>query len=356
MRTTAALVCLAASVSCSSGPDLPPCPATDAILTQSPLADADFVTLTPLGNLNPPGHVFPTEHQYFYLPPDGWLPKSVDVVAPGALTLTEVASSEHVNAGIIDYDLTLAACDGVSFRFGHVATLDAALAARIGGATGGDCQTYSTGGETYRRCTRSVEAPLQPGDRIGTAGGNPGQGALDMGAQDERKPRAAYANPSGWEQYLYSRCFIDYYGDATLRDHLLDRIGRTQEPRCGTHVQDLAGTAQGNWRKAGAGTFPEDPHIALVHDMMDPTRIALSLGTSLGSPGVWMPPTATTGHANRDPSVVVPSETWCWDATFGSTRLIVRMPTATTLQAEVQYGSCGTGPWALGPGAVAFAR
>jgi len=365
MRTSLAVVVATLSVSglgCGSdgsgGPALPACPASDEVLTVPLLDPAGARELTPLGNLNPPGHVFPAEHQYLYLLVDGGLPVSTPIVSPGDVVLTEVASSEHLSAvpPFVDYDLTLSVCSGLSLRLGHVATLDAALASRIGGATGGSCQTYSTGGQDYRRCTRSTSAALAAGEAIGTAGGNPGQWALDVGLHDTRKAPVAFVNPSGYGDAAYARCFLDY-ASADVRAALTPLIQRSVEPICGTHAQDLAGTAQGNWRRAGSSTYPEDPHLALVHDMKNPAQIALSIGTSLAplSPAVASPASAGSGRANRDPSAVVPDgATWCWDA--GGGRLVVTMPAASALRAEGQAGACGAGPWTLGAGAVEFAR
>jgi hypothetical protein len=340
-------------------PPLPTCPASDAFFSMSPVALSSVGSLTPLGNLNPPGHVFPTEHQYLYLQTaeggGGTLP--VDVVAPGRLFLLEVDSSEHLTAGFADYDLWLSPCEGVLLKLGHVATLDPALAATLGAAAVGDCQTYSTGGEDYRYCRRSVRLELPVGARIGTAGGNPGQYALDLGVQDLRKPAATFANPAGYDGFLHSRCVLDYFDDAS-RAALYGKVGRSAEPRCGTHAQDVAGTAQGNWRRAGAPTFPEDPHLALVHDMIEPQAVALSIGTSLGvDPAAWwIMPASASGRANRDPhDVTADGGTWCWDA--AGMRLVVAMPTATTLRAQIDAGvACGEGPWTLGAGATEFAR
>src|SRR4051794_9892847 len=43
------------------------CGSTKAIFTQSPVALADFFGWVPLGNMGPPGHTFPTDHQYIYV-------------------------------------------------------------------------------------------------------------------------------------------------------------------------------------------------------------------------------------------------------------------------------------------------
>jgi hypothetical protein len=354
-RARALVLAAALLTACGKeGPKLPACPASDEILTVPWMAVEAVGELTPLGNLNPPGHVFPTEHQYLYLADAG---AATPIVAAGPLVLVEVASSEHLSAEppFVDYDLTLSVCDGLSFRLGHVATLDGALAARIGGATGGDCQTYSTGGQDYRRCRRTPSAALAPGDAIGTAGVNPGQWALDVGTHDLRKPPVALVAASAYGDAAYGRCFLDY-ATAEVQAAFYAKVLRSEAPRCGTQGQDLAGTAQGNWRRAGAPTYPEDPHLALVHDMKNPAQVALSFGTSLPPlSGVAWPPLATTGRANRDPSAVTSDgEAWCWDA--GGGRLVVTLPTASTLRAEGQAGACGEGPWTLSGAAVAFGR
>jgi hypothetical protein len=70
---------------------------------------------------------------------------------------------------------------------------------------------------------------------------------------------------------------------------------------------------------------------------------------------VAAPAPASTGRANRDPSAAVPDGgTWCWDV--WSSRMVVQMPAAGALRADVQPGSCGPGPWTLGASAVDFVR
>jgi hypothetical protein len=370
---TAALACLSdlrctaattlpeaqqAVVACQdAGVDLPDCPATDAIVTVSPLADADIAALIPLGNLNPSGHVFPTEHQYFYLPLAGPVTENVPVVSPGHLFVTKIASSEHLSESPVytDWDLTLAACAGLSFKFGHVTSLSSGLAAVVVAADG-SCSEHSTGGKTFRSCSYSVRVELQPGDPVGTAGGNPGQYALDLGTHDLRKPPVALVNPGAYGDAAYARCILDY-ATSGVRSALVSHIARTAQPICGTQGQDVAGTAQGNWRRAGFETYPEDPHLALVHDPVDPAKIAISMGTSLSpaTPGVYSPTNPGTGKANRDPSEVVPGSPWCWDLSSG-VRLVVDLPGVDRLRAQAQSAACGAGPWSFSGSPVEFVR
>src|SRR5712672_3030835 len=78
------------AVACSkdaSGPNLSglaTCgPAT--LLTVTPMDLSDIREIAPLGNLNPPGHTFPTDHIYFYAAAG----PSVPIVAPGAIRITQ---------------------------------------------------------------------------------------------------------------------------------------------------------------------------------------------------------------------------------------------------------------------------
>ena len=81
------LLCLAA---CGRGPTSPSNTGEPArsggplVFRASPLDEGDIRFIVPLGNLNPPGHTFPSDHVYFYnrippAPPDAPVP----VRAPG---------------------------------------------------------------------------------------------------------------------------------------------------------------------------------------------------------------------------------------------------------------------------------
>jgi hypothetical protein len=71
---------------------LPLC--VDIPFTEFP-ADMDKVSsIIPLGNLNPPGHTFPTGHMYFFTDtmmfPDGF-----DIFAPGVLYIESIFKVEY---------------------------------------------------------------------------------------------------------------------------------------------------------------------------------------------------------------------------------------------------------------------
>lgn len=105
-------------------------------LTVSPLALGDIHEIAPLGNLNPPSHVFPTDHIYFY--PSAFIgsgTRQVPLVSPGDVVTTEITVNRRTSRALSvaeEYSLTFAACSDVLFTFAHVTSLAASFAAKVG--------------------------------------------------------------------------------------------------------------------------------------------------------------------------------------------------------------------------------
>jgi hypothetical protein len=313
----------------------------------------------PLGNLNPPGHTFPTDHVYLYAvagaPPSA-------VVAPGHGWIVGVQTHDSPTPlpAYSDYTLTLAPCDAVRLVFMHVSRLDSSLAARVG--TGGHCSEYDTGGRHYRNCDQQTGIEVAAGEALGEA-----DGTLDFGAQDTRAPALTWVTPGRIrDEQRHVVCPLDLF-DHAVRGSLYARLGsydgarlRTVEPRCGELAQDLAGTAQGLWYRRGAPDSPEDPHLALVHDNVDPSVPVFSVGTSLlglGS-GVFTFTPASAGLVNRDFGDVVPGSTYCWDLSnfydrFALGRLLVDFTSVGSIAVHWDAGvACGAGPFTVAGGTV----
>lgn len=358
---------------CGSGPEL----------TQSPLAMGDFLGLVPLGNLNPTGHVFPTDHMYFYIRRSGSDPATVPVVAPSDGWITQVAASEHVGAGFTDYQIAISPCREFKYYFGHVSNIPPKLLHRIGDFAAADCHSYSTGGETFNYCRKEVRVRIRAGQRLGTAG-RPGQNALDMGAFDFRVPALPYANtarvcpsgvPAGACEALQVVCPVDYFSSG-VADALEARLGtwdgsllRTVDPLCGEVEQDEPDKAQGKWYVSGTTEmYPEDPHLALVHDNVEPEKGAFSVGNSLApglSSGVYFFTPTHSGLVNRDfDEVLSDGDIYCYDSfslRYGgpapAMSVIIQMTSDTTLQIEKQSAAtCGSGPWSFTSAAREFER
>jgi hypothetical protein len=356
------LLSMLALAACKSGPNLPACSA-ESLLTVTPRALDAVGGLVPLGSLNPPGHTFPTDHVYFYgvqgAPPSA-------VVAPGHAWIVGVQTHDSPTPppAYSDYTLTLAPCDAVRLVFMHVSRLAPSLAARVG--EGGHCSEYDTGGRHYRNCDQDTDLEVAAGDALGEA-----DGTLDLGAQDTRSAELSWVAPGRIrDEQRHVVCPLDLFEPAA-RDSLYARLGsydgtrlRTVEPRCGQLAQDVAGTAQGVWYRRGAADSPEDPHLALVHDNVDPRVPVFSVGTSVPGlgPGVFRFTPASTGVVDRDFRDVVPVGTYCWNlASFydslGLGRVVIAFSSAGSILLSYDAGTaCGTGPFAVGAGAVAFDR
>jgi hypothetical protein len=380
-RPAAIAAVLAAAGACSDGgsasappPGLRTC-AGDAVLTQSPVPLSALEAIVPLGNLNPSGHVFPTDHLYLGTPPlaDGSPPTAV--VAPADIVIVSVGRQSNSGGGrpaSVDYTLHFYPCADVMFYFYHLTSLDPELLARVGSFDGGCNPPYVTGGGTYQQCFASVTIALSAGAPIGAMGG-PSGGSFDLGGHDRRTAPLAYVAPgrtqggSGELSANHTICPIDYFVPAVADPMraLLGRRGtrRTIEPVCGTVMQDRADTAQGRWY---AGDAPmEDPHLALVHDNVDPTLGAFSVGTSIPdlpsavyafTPAASGPKNADFGRVGADGTV------YCYDAPerwWGGRHILLRMPTPTTLEIAAAAGAtCDADPaaWTVGGGATRFER
>lgn len=340
----------------------------------SPIAAGDLLAITPLGNFNPPGHTFPTSHLYFQVKrtnPNDYNsgPAEVPVYAPGDGWVTSLASSENLTQNRADYTIRFSPCREVEAYFFHVTSITRALKDRLV-APFDWCNEYITGGERYRLCEKTIRdrgLPLVAGQQMGTAGGRPNQNALDFGMYDFRKPALPFANPSRWSDTTRRLvCAIDYF-TATTKSALQDKLGdtggvkRTIPSICGEVAQDVSGTAQGAWFLKGTlMTYPEDPHLALAHDNLNPLKGVFSVGTSTAKSGLasgtyYFDPVAS-GGVNRDFKDVVPDgKVYCYEPRLrfsnGPTGsiILVQLTLATTLRLERQVpATCGSGPWFFG--------
>ena len=208
--------------------------------TVPPFDTADVTGLVPLGNLNPPGHTFPSDHMYFYC----FTSASLNIKSPGNVRITRIGRT-HYNAGSAgdhyDYNISLGS-DNSYIQWGHVSNLSARLLAAVNNFATAQCEPqYATGGSTYIQCYLNVSLMATPGEVLGIANSNSGLAGMDFGA---------YINGSGANP-------LEYF-DARSRTMMETKLGRydgktrrTIAPICGEYDQTIVGTAQGNWIKQG---------------------------------------------------------------------------------------------------------
>jgi len=315
--------------------------------TVCPVDLDDVSSIVPLGNLNPPGHTFPTDHIYFYLKAAGGTGVTVEtpLYALGNMTLTSATASQHVNAGLIDFGVTME-CGEVVLILGHVTTLAANIFGNTTDLSGWDLQDeYSTGGETYRMYRKQFDRAIQAGDSLGTAGGNPGQWALDIGLYDRSSISGTAANPSRWQKswYRHADCPLEFYEAGPVVDSIWALVvrdgGAGDLYPCGQVLQDVPGTAHGCWFLDGiTDPYPEDNHLALVWSNTQPSLAAISAGTMIPTltSGVYNITPENTGVLNRDFSAVTADGT-----VYGYTPpglpggvIVIALPTTNSLWIE----------------------
>lgn len=344
-------------------------------LSVSPLAIGDFDYILPLGNLNPSSHVFPTDHVYFTLPKDSaGVPERKEVFAPSGGRIREARRMHYItdDGEWDDFSLGIEPCSTQSYLFMHMSEVTDELEASIGSYT--DCQSYTTGSWMVEMCRKEVDIAVAAGQQLGAAGGlAEGAHALDFQMMDANVPALDYVDPSRFDSrpngldVLHVVCPLDYF-EETLKDMLYAELGgpdgpRDEAPRCGEVEQDEAGTAQGNWYYPGADLYPEDNHLALVHDNVSPSRGAFSIGVNVGaSTAAYYFEPAMTGTHNLDFDLVTPGETvYCYDDLStqwknSAVRFLLKLETDSLLYIEAGLGECGAGPWTLSASAVAFER
>jgi hypothetical protein len=358
--------------------DVASCGSSTALFTVTPIATANIMGWVPLGALNPPGHTFPTDHQYIYLTNFVTGGGTVPLYAPGNATVTQ-ARIVHYNYSSgpgtsDDYALDFMPCREVSASFGHVRTIAPSLLAALG-PFDQQCSTYSPNpGLIVSDCyTRRVDIKVSAGDVIGTTAG------LDLSLFDTRVTPLVYANASRWISnasgfdHFHVAPFSDYFAEpmrSTVRALLGSFDGRTRrsvEPLGGSIATDIAGTAQGVWLNPGQPTYPETPHLSIVPDNVTPSVIDVSIGASQSGidPGAYNFVPASTGTVNRDPSTITPGATiYCWEIGYSANDrrgvVLVQLPDASSLVMEARPGAtrtcAGEQPWAFTGASFGYKR
>ena len=341
------------------------------MLTVSPVDINIIRDLTPLGNLNPPGHTFPTDHLYFYAYFEVTAPELIPVLSPGDVVVSEVTKQTRLSGApsVPEYSMTFFPCADLNLYFAHV-VLTPELIAQIGPF--GTCNQYTAGGDTYESCTKRLNIKINAGTMIGSMGGINGN-TIDFGGYDRRVPQLPFINPArsfgNGTEFGQNRtiCPVDYFVPsvaASLRARFSGLFGkRTIEPLCGSIMQDLPNTAQGRW--FFNETMQDEPHLALVHDNVDPRIAVISVGTSIPSlpTRYWGFTPATSGRVNADfPRVTADGLTYCYQTFVGATspirHVLIQLISATRVRIEGFTGAlCGDpSTWAFTAGAREFAR
>ena len=225
-----------------------------------------------------------------------------------------------------------------------------------------------------------MEVPVKAGDLLGTGG------LVDFGPiEDSRLQISGFVNPSRHDLHR-GFCPLNYFtpGLQTAYTAMLGAwngafVPRTNQPACGTIMEDVAGTAQGDWYFPGAPEHPDDPHLSLIHFSVDPSSASFSSGTSIPNfvgTHDFTPKTIPDGtRINYDFNLVSDNQLYCYDSMkiefianvggpdpqlAGHIVLLQLSPSKNSLTIELQNAgtNCATAgpPWSFTGAAVAFER
>lgn len=259
---------------------------TAVTFTHSPLAVGDFAYIQPLGNLNPPGHTFPTDHIYFYFTDPS---QAYPVYAPADGTITSVLTRSTSGPGAIeDHRLNISHGGTLRSYLDHVATLDPALAAQLGSLPVGHSE---------------VSVRISAGQRLGSAGGGSGDlKAMDLGTYDTAQTLPGLTHPAKYyETTAHATAPLSYYAEP-LRSVLYSYVRRSGDDKDGRIDFDVSGRLVGNWFAEGATVDDWTRQLAFVYDPNEPSTVRVSLGGELGLSGVFAVPDSAPRPADVDSS------------------------------------------------------
>ena len=245
------------------------------IFKTCPLDFDAIAWVEPLGNLNPPGHTFPSDHGGFVLKDPDRYPPPYTVRAPAAGIIVEIQWRVHdwppesgFRGKYNDYKVVIAHTSTFMSAIDHISELDENILRRAGNLTVG-----------FNR----VEIPVEEGEILGKAGGRPGVVAgIDWCVYDKNVTRN-FIHLEKYGRSVHAAHFLPYC-DEELRAKLMAKLKRTAEPRWGKFDYDQPGKLVGNWFCVNVSESEEVDwyrHLSFVYDMYDPDSIRIAVGGTL---------------------------------------------------------------------------
>lgn len=348
----------------------PSCNSGNSAYTTFPVPLSYLSDILPLGTVN--SHIYPTDHIYLELHQSGGVAVDAPVSSPGNLTVYKIAGVTYKSSSGTrnDYTLYFAGCKSFGGFFAHVSTISGKLLSNYT-APYDSCLNYTADIDAFgltqiSYCIKDTNVKLGAGEQIGYTGGATGSAtAMDFQTLDYSKAPLFFANQSRNQGELYIACPLDYFPQ-NIRNSVYPYVGtdengvfqtRTVQPICGTIVQDIPGTAQGDWANVqrANSTYPDAGAFALIHDSVVPSKLTFSLGGNavpgLGS-DIWLTfATSSSGYTNRAFSnVTADGHIYCYDSLqneYGAGQvpgvILLQLLNTSTIRIEYQgRGSCGS--------------
>jgi len=268
-----------------------------------PVDTAAIAEASPLGNINPPGHTFPSNHIGFYLKGNELIP----VLAMTKGTVRTIYYNEWSDDFRIEIDHT----ESVLSYFDHLCNLLPSIV---------------------------IGSELHTGDLIGYARRN--TGAFDIGVVNYNVANSFISPERYHEFYLYYDDPYTYFTDS-IRQILELKNPRIGEPKGGKVDFDRDGTLAGNWfledtpltYEASSYLYGEN-QLAFVYDMYNASTILISCGGTLeAAPFAYR----VTGNTPNPVSITPTTGLLKYQlaSPFFECTMVVKMIDNRTIQAEV---------------------
>lgn len=268
-------------------------------LTHLPMDENDFGVVLPYG-LMVGAHVTPIDHWYFSPASRNSKRDQYPVYAMADGVISEI-STRGINvdtgeARDIEYRLVFThTCTFLTY-YDLVTSLD---------------QTILDQASDLKNSSHSrVDIPVKAGQQIGRIGAQ----TLDFAVWDLTKTLSGFAN---LESYSQADPWKPYTADpynyvaASIKQILVDRNPRTEEPLAGKIDYDVKGKIVGNWFREGTNGYAGinqsqywRDHLAIVYNYLDPSAIEISIGDWKGDEAQF----AVVGNAPDPGTVGVSSE------------------------------------------------
>lgn len=248
-----------------------------------------ITSITPLGNISPPGHTIPTEHVYINVAAPATGERTIPLTSPGQIWITHISGGPGGDyGGSTDYSVHFAVCEDVFGYFGHLDELSPSLLKIIDDL---GCPAEAQAGT--RDCSVEVLEPIDASAPLGTVRT---VGNFDLGIWDVRQERFA-VNPERYAgRSLFMQCPLIYFAES-LSDRFLELLEGEGDARCGQVSYDVAGALQGNWFLKGAEE--EDRSVFFGYDNLEPGSGVVAVSGGLTEPGRMEFTPATSGSINR---------------------------------------------------------
>ncbi len=312
---------------------LPDC--SGKLFSANPVDLGKITEISPLGNIAPPGHTFPTEHVFFHITAGGQTTDTIPLYSPADVHITLITFDHGVTQDPVDYTIWFALCKDVIGYFNHVKEISSELQQIVS-----ESQCKFQGEDKSKRCNIETLESVETGKFMGRVGRL--QGNFDFGLLDLRKT-LTFANPDRYgTRSLHIQCPFDYY-NATMKAKFFDLFART-DGRCGTTAQDAIGTLKGNWffgnARADLGT-DWDKYLAFVQDNEDTAKSVVSIGGVFITAEKFEFTPQSSGLVNREFTGVTPDgNIYCYEGQSFSGKILVQLVSKTELKIERQDGSC----------------